>query len=55
MGEDDELFIFVCERRPSTYDWKVPEDDVQLMQGIPGQDGEDDQFEQLLLGGMEWD
>ncbi|ORY84729.1 putative methyltransferase-domain-containing protein [Leucosporidium creatinivorum] len=54
-GDEDELFIFVCERRPSTYDWDVPEQDEQLMQGLPGQDGEDDQFEQLLLGGLEWD
>lgn len=54
-GDEDELFIFVCERRPETYEWTVPEDDEELMRGASGQAGADDQFERLLLGGIEWD
>lgn len=54
-GDEDELFVFVCVRKPSTYDWEVPLDDEELIQGGRGQDGVDDQFERMLLGGMEWD
>lgn len=51
-GEDtDELFLFICSRRPASYDWLVPSDDDELMSG---QDP-DMQFELLMLGGLEWD
>ncbi|SCZ95023.1 BZ3500_MvSof-1268-A1-R1_Chr11-3g03551 [Microbotryum saponariae] len=45
----DQLFIFVCTRRPKTYTWDVPKEDEALMNGL----GSDDQFETLLLLGME--
>ncbi|SGZ01630.1 BQ5605_C033g11157 [Microbotryum silenes-dioicae] len=45
----NQLFIFVCTRRPKTYTWDVPKEDEALMNGL----GSDDQFETLLLLGME--
>lgn len=53
LGED-EIFVFVCHRRPSTYGWIVPDDDEELMRGSVGADAADDQFERLLLGALEW-
>ncbi|KAK4055055.1 hypothetical protein OIO90_003396 [Microbotryomycetes sp. JL221] len=48
LGEEDEIFVFVCQRRPETRGWLVPDDDEELMRGG------DDQFERLLLCCMEW-
>ncbi|SCV73543.1 BQ2448_7469 [Microbotryum intermedium] len=45
----DQLYIFVCTRRPETYTLEIPQNDETLMNGV----GSDDQFETLLLLGME--
>ncbi|KAI0326410.1 hypothetical protein GY45DRAFT_1328936 [Cubamyces sp. BRFM 1775] len=53
----DETFVFVAQRRPESLKWTVPEDDSALLSGIGAYFSEspksDDQFEQLLLMGMD--
>lgn len=53
----DEMFVFVATRRPESLAWLIPEDDTSLLGGV-GACGSasrkwDDQFEQLLLMGMD--
>ncbi|GAA5959951.1 hypothetical protein JCM21900_001437 [Sporobolomyces salmonicolor] len=66
--ETDELYIFLCHRRPSTYgaysrlglDSEGGEgvSDEDLMLGRNGAEGEGEgsgRFEEMLMGGLEWD
>ncbi|KAM0791791.1 hypothetical protein ACM66B_004054 [Microbotryomycetes sp. NB124-2] len=51
VGDEDELFVFVCRRRPESLAWTVPMDDEALMGGggAEGRSTGDDQFERILL------
>ncbi|KAK4050690.1 hypothetical protein OIV83_003416 [Microbotryomycetes sp. JL201] len=50
VGDEDELFVFVCVRRQESFDWPVPDEDSELMSGgAGGGSGGDDQFERILL------
>ncbi|KAH9945090.1 uncharacterized protein BXZ73DRAFT_86656 [Epithele typhae] len=57
-GDDlDETFVFIAKRKRESLLWKIPEEDSALLAGV-GADGtsspkSDDQFEQLLLMGMD--
>lgn len=53
VGEDGEVFLFVARRKPESFSWTLPEDDVGLLEGV-GAGGtqerkSDDGFELLLL------
>ena len=53
----DETFVFVATRRPESMCWRIPQDDGELLAGVgaynSNQPRSDDQFEQLLLMGMD--
>ncbi|KAI0775104.1 hypothetical protein BD413DRAFT_603104 [Trametes elegans] len=53
----DETFVLVAERRLESLDWIIPEADTLLLSGVGAQGSQfpktDDQFEQLLLMGMD--
>lgn len=57
FGEADDLYIFICTRRPSTYHLPIPENDEHLLRGEPGGAGPaaDDQFEMMLLSALSFD
>ena len=52
-GGDGEVFVFVARRRPESFLWTVPEDDVALLEGVGARGTQerksDDTFELLLL------
>jgi len=52
-GGDGEVFLFVARRRFESFSWTVPEDDVELLEGVGAMGTEerkgDDGFEVLLL------
>jgi hypothetical protein len=52
-SHDGPTFVFVARRRPSSFHWKVPESDEELMSGVGawGNDTRkgDDMFETLLI------
>lgn len=51
LGSEEEIFVFICERRSETMDCDIPlqtvEGDAELMRGG------DDQFEMLLMNALE--
>ncbi|KAI0636034.1 hypothetical protein C8Q77DRAFT_609694 [Trametes polyzona] len=53
----DETFVLVAHRRPESLSWHIPEDDFALLSGVGAYGSSapksDDQFEQLLLMGMD--
>ncbi|OSC96893.1 hypothetical protein PYCCODRAFT_1399711 [Trametes coccinea BRFM310] len=53
----DEMFVLVARRRPESLKWSVPEEDSALLAGVGAYLSDspksDDQFEQLLLMGLE--
>ncbi|KAH9847683.1 putative methyltransferase-domain-containing protein [Lenzites betulinus] len=57
-GDDaDETFVLVAARRPESLRWRIPDDDHKLLAGVGARGSDlpksDDQFEQLLLMGMD--
>ncbi|KAI0833609.1 hypothetical protein BC628DRAFT_1308409 [Trametes gibbosa] len=56
--DSDETFVLVATRRPESLWWRVPNDDQQLLVGVGASGSDlpksDDQFEQLLLMGLEY-
>jgi hypothetical protein len=50
---DGEVFVFVAQRKPESFFWTVPEDDVALLEGVGARGTQerkgDDAFELLLL------
>lgn len=53
FGEADDIHIFLCTRKASTYDQPIPTDDEHLMRGAPGDaTSADSQFELMLLGDL---
>ncbi|KAK4692457.1 hypothetical protein P7C70_g9123, partial [Phenoliferia sp. Uapishka_3] len=56
FGEEDDIHIFVCTRRPSTFDLPIPSSDEHLMRGSPGDaTSASDQFELMLFSGISLD
>ena len=53
----DEMFVFVATRRPESLRWSLPDEDSALLSGAGAHGSDatksDDQFEQLLLMGMD--
>ena len=53
----DEMFVFVATRRSNSLTWSIPEGDAALLSGAGAYGNDtpksDDQFEQLLLMGMD--
>lgn len=57
-GDDlDETLVIVAARRPDSMSWQIPADDTALLAGAgaygSNSSKSDDQFEQLLLSGMD--
>ena len=54
---DGEVFLFVARRRPESFSWTVPEDDVALLDGVGARGTDvrksDDGFELFLLMSMD--
>lgn len=55
-ADEDNLFIFVAERRPESLSWEVPHSDEDLLAGVGAWGSQtrkcDDTFEGLLLMGL---
>ena len=53
----DDTFVLVATRRPESLSWTIPDDDAVLLAGVGSYNSDtprsDDQFEQLLLMGMD--
>jgi hypothetical protein len=56
-GGDGDVFVFVARRRPESFFWTVPDDDVALLEGVgacgTSERKGDDAFELFLLMGLE--
>ena len=54
---EDEVFVLVATRRAASLTWTIPEEDAVLLSGVGAYATDvpksDDQFEQLLLMGMD--